>query len=137
MTTTVINLKGRIHDYGPRLEHAPTGLVYVGRTMTGIRAGGWNLPKHPLANPHTLRQAGTPAAAVSAYARHLADHQGLLRLVPALNGRTLACWCTPAPCHAHVLARLADAPLEEHQALLERFVADPWTALPAESRTPV
>lgn len=34
MTTTVINLKGRIRDFGPRLEFAPSDVVYIGRRWT-------------------------------------------------------------------------------------------------------
>ena len=30
MTTRVINVRGRIHEYGPRLELAPKDIVYVG-----------------------------------------------------------------------------------------------------------
>ncbi|MFM9694530.1 DUF4326 domain-containing protein [Streptomyces europaeiscabiei] len=116
MTTIVINLKGRIHDYGPTLEHAPTGLVYVGRTMTGVRAGGWNLQKHPLANPYTLREYGTPEAAVAAYIRHLLDRPDLLDQAAALRGKVLACWCTPAICHAHAVAMYADNPSRDRLA---------------------
>jgi len=108
VTTTVISLKGRIHDYGPTLEHAPAGLVYVGRTMTGVRAGGWNLPKHPLHNPYTLRQYGTPEAAVAAYIRHLVDRPELLDQARELRGKVLACWCAPDICHANAIAWYAN-----------------------------
>jgi hypothetical protein len=29
--------------------------------------------------------------------------------LPELRGKTLACWCTPKPCHADVLSRLANS----------------------------
>jgi hypothetical protein len=29
--------------------------------------------------------------------------------VPALRGHRLGCWCVPLPCHAEVLAEIADA----------------------------
>jgi hypothetical protein len=29
--------------------------------------------------------------------------------VPALRGKTLACWCVPELCHGDILAELADA----------------------------
>ncbi|MFG2473535.1 DUF4326 domain-containing protein [Streptomyces fagopyri] len=105
MTTTVINLKGHKAEFGPRLEHAPTDLVYVGRRMT---MGGWNLPAHPLANPHTLKAHGTPEAAVAAYIRHLLNRPDLLDQAAALEGKALACWCTPAICHAHAIGMYAD-----------------------------
>ncbi|MDQ1072358.1 DUF4326 domain-containing protein [Streptomyces canus] len=31
MHTRMVNVRGRIHEYGPRLEHAPADLVQVGR----------------------------------------------------------------------------------------------------------
>ncbi|GKQ35815.1 DUF4326 domain-containing protein [Streptomyces sp. A012304] len=120
MTTIVINLKGRTHDYGPRLEHAPNGLVYVGRRFT---MGGWNLEAHPLANPYALKEYGTPEAAVAAYIRYLLDRPELLDQAATLKGRVLACWCTPAICHAHAIAMYADNPsrgrLAEYAADLE------------------
>jgi len=126
VTTTVINLKGRIREYGPTLDRAPTGLVYVGRTMTGVRAGGWNLQKHPLANPYTLKEYGTSEAAVAAYIGHLLDHPELLDQAAALKGRVLACWCTPAICHAHALAIYADNPSRDR---LVSYAADlKWAA---------
>ena len=33
----------------------------------------------------------------------------LLALLPDLRGRRLGCWCAPLPCHAMVIAELADA----------------------------
>jgi uncharacterized protein DUF4326 len=107
VTTTVISLKGRIHEYGPRLENAPEGVVYVGRRW---RMGGWNLPAHPLANPYKLKDYGTPEALVAAYCRHLLDRPGLLDQAAALRGRALACWCNPNPCHAWAVAWYANDP---------------------------
>lgn len=121
--TIIVNLKGRIHDYGPRLEHAPKGLVYVGREMKGVRAGGWNLSASPLANPFSVKALGSREAAVAAYARHLLDEPRLLARVALLRGSVLACWCAPEPCHADVLARLADAERGEYEALLESLAA--------------
>ena len=51
VTTVVINLKGRIHQYGSALEYAPDDLVYVGRAMS---RGGWRIPGSPLHNPFTV-----------------------------------------------------------------------------------
>src|SRR3954464_5276740 len=105
MSTVVISLKGRIREYGPRLEHAPENLVYVGRAWT---LGGWDLPGHVLANPYTLRRCGSPEAAVAAYIGHLLRNPRLFALAVELRGRTLACWCAPRLCHAHAVAWAAD-----------------------------
>lgn len=112
MPTTVINLKGHLHDFGPRLEHAPASLVYVGRRWT---LGHWDLPRHPLANPFaydtaTRKRDGTRAEVMERYRAHLLAHPELLAQVRALRGRTLACWCAPELCHGDILAELADAP---------------------------
>ena len=122
MTTKVISLKGRIHEYGPTLEHAPQGLAYVGRRWT---MGGWNLPAHTLANPFTLSRHGTPEAAVAAYIRHLIDRPELLDQAAALRGKVLACWCAPNLCHAHAIAWYADGVSRE---LLAERAADLETA---------
>lgn len=123
MATTVISLKGRIHEYGPRLERRPSGLVYVGRRMAPRKRGNWDLAAHPLANPYTAKALGSNEAAVAAYCRHLLDEPGLLHRVPLLRGSVLACWCAPEPCHAGVLARLAEADRGECPALLEMLAA--------------
>ncbi|MFJ9632616.1 DUF4326 domain-containing protein [Streptomyces sp. NPDC101175] len=111
MTTRVINVRGRIHDFGPRLEFAPEAIVYVGRRWT---LGGWDLPRHPLYNPFAYdtparRRDGTRAEVMAKYRAYLLARPDLLALVPELRDRTLACWCAPLLCHAEVLADLADA----------------------------
>lgn len=105
MTTTVISIKGRKAEFGPRLEHAPADLIYVGRAQT---MGGWRLSAHPLANPFSLKEYGTPESAVAAYIRHLLDRPTLLAVAAQLRGRTLGCWCAPQLCHAHAIAWYAD-----------------------------
>lgn len=104
-TTTVINLRGRLADFGPRLDRAPAELLYVGRRAF---VGGWQLKASPWANPFPVTTS--PEEAVRRYAWRLRHHAALLRHVGELRGRTLACWCVPLPCHARLLALLADAP---------------------------
>lgn len=111
MSTTVINLKGHLHEYGPRLENAPDDLVYIGRRWT---MGHWDLPQHPLYNPFqpdtaTKRRDGTREEVMARYREYLEARPELLAQVPALRGKTLACWCAPELCHGHVLAEIADA----------------------------
>lgn len=141
MTTTVINLKkgpdghSRIREYGPRLEYAPKQLVYVGREMKGVRAGGWNLSASTLNNPYSVKALGSNEAAVAAYCRYLLEETSRLGRVPLLRGSTLACWCAPELCHAHVLAVLAERPRAEYQMWLEEFAADPGKVLPMREGT--
>ncbi|MGW5652062.1 DUF4326 domain-containing protein [Streptomyces humi] len=112
MSTRVMSVRGRIHEFGPRLEHAPADVVYVGRRWT---MGGWDLPHHPLRNPFAYdipkkKRDGTRAEVMAMYRAYLLERPELLELVADLRGRTLACWCAPEPCHADVLAELADLP---------------------------
>ncbi|MFF8972657.1 DUF4326 domain-containing protein [Streptomyces sp. NPDC014995] len=111
MTTRVISLRGRIHEFGPRLRDAPEDVVYVGRRWT---LGGWDLPGHPLSNPFApdtpaKKRDGTRAEVMARYRARLLERPELLELVPGLRGKTLACWCAPELCHADVLAELAEA----------------------------
>ncbi|MER7756054.1 DUF4326 domain-containing protein [Kitasatospora sp. NPDC097643] len=102
--TTVVNLKGHRDDPGY------ADVVYVGRPM---HRGGWHLPGSP---PHCPYRPGpdlTREQMLVKYRAHLLAHPDLLALVPPLRGHRLGCWCAPLPCHADVLADLADHGWEE------------------------
>lgn len=107
--TSQVCLKGKIHEFGPRLEWAPD-IEYVGRRCT---MGGWRLPGSPFANPFRVQEAGGAQAAVELYRRHLLAHPELLALARTeLKGKRLGCFCraaSPQLCHAGFLAVLADA----------------------------
>lgn len=67
--------------------------------------------KTPWGNPFVVGRHGTRAQVIARYRRHLwqrirAREIDLAELA-ALDGRDLACWCHPKPCHAAVLARAA------------------------------
>jgi hypothetical protein len=87
------------------LRHEPLGdAVYVGRAM----------PRHGLtgsafANPYRVGQDGTCAEVIEKYRHWIVRQPLLLASLHELRGRRLACWCSPEPCHADVLAELADA----------------------------
>lgn len=98
--TTVVNMKGHRDDP----DYAD--VVYVGRAM---RRGGWDLDASPLASPFRPGRDGTREAVIEKYRTHLLSRPDLLDLLPALRGRRLGCWCVPQPCHAQVIAELADA----------------------------
>jgi hypothetical protein len=98
--TSVVNLKGHRDDPGF------ADVVYVGRAM---HRGGWHLAGSPLANPFRLGRDGSRAEVVERYRDYLLSRPDLLALLPELRGRRLGCWCAPEPCHANVIAALADA----------------------------
>jgi hypothetical protein len=115
--TTVVDL------HGHRDDPAYADVVYVGRPMF---QGGWRLYGHPLANPFRVPAGSDPARSVTRYRTWLDERPELLaKHLPALRGRRLGCWCPPdQPCHARVLAELADAlphpaPTPEHQTEIQ------------------
>lgn len=74
--------------------------VYIGRRCT---MGGWNLPQSKWANPCSVASAGSVAAAVAAFRRHLVASPALTSALAELSGKILGCWCKPGPCHGDVL----------------------------------
>ncbi|MEV7778415.1 DUF4326 domain-containing protein [Kitasatospora sp. NPDC088351] len=97
--TTVVNLKGHRDD--PDFAD----VLYVGRPM---HRGGWHLPGSPLYCPYRPGPDCTREEMTARYRAYLLARPDLLALVPALRGHRLGCWCVPLPCHAQVLADLAD-----------------------------
>ncbi|GAB1646335.1 DUF4326 domain-containing protein [Krasilnikovia sp. MM14-A1259] len=97
--TTAVNLKGH------RGDPAYADVVYVGRAMY---RGGWRLAASPLASPYRPGPDGTRKQVVEKYREYLLSRADLLALLPGLRGRRLGCWCVPEPCHAQVIAELAD-----------------------------
>lgn len=99
--TTVVNMRGHRDD--PEFAD----VVYVGRAM---HMGGWRLAASPFANPFRVGKHGQDAAeVVERYRAWLDEQPELLARLAELRGRRLGCWCHPEPCHAHVLAELANA----------------------------
>lgn len=87
------------------LRHDELGdAVYVGRANP--RRG---LAESIFANPYRVAVDGTREQVIQKYLRHILGRQEFLLRLPELRGRRLACWCSPEPCHADVLAELVDA----------------------------
>lgn len=88
------------HSVGTRVINIKSGEpfdVYIGRTMGGryahLRNVGWGNP---------FQGAG----AIERYEAHVRSRPDLMRRLPELRGKTLACWCKPAACHGDVLVKL-------------------------------
>lgn len=58
-------------------------------------------------NPY---RTGSRASRIRRYRRYLTHNIALLRDLHTLRGKRLGCTCAPKPCHAHVLATLANLP---------------------------
>jgi hypothetical protein len=102
--------------------------VYIGHRCT---RGGHNFREDsPWANPWApALHAGliTRREACEQYLIHVLSSPELMRKLPELRGKILACWCAPKLCHGHVLLRLAgDSPkAEAPRGLIEDVPTDP------------
>lgn len=76
-------------------NNPPTPYVYVGRPSK------WG-------NPYSTPENGTRTEVIKKYEAWLNTRKDLLAALPELKGKNLACWCSPFPCHADVLIRLAN-----------------------------
>lgn len=87
------------------LRHHELGdAVYVGRANP--RRG---LAGSAFGNPYQVGRDGTREQVIEIYRQWLLDQPALLDRLYELRGRRLACWCSPAACHADVLTELVDA----------------------------
>ena len=85
-------------------------IVYIGRRFT---RGGYDLPKSPWQNPYSVKRYGRKRA-VALYREHILNSSPtLLSRLDELEGKILACWCTPGElCHGDVLLELLEARTE-------------------------
>ena len=44
------------------------------------------------------------------YVFYILENDRLLNELGTLNNKTLACWCSPSPCHGNILIYLAERP---------------------------
>jgi hypothetical protein len=51
---------------------------------------------------------GTRAEVIAKYREWITTQPHLVRDLPTLKGKRLGCWCSPRPCHADVIAELAN-----------------------------
>jgi hypothetical protein len=78
----------------------PPGSVIVTRPPKG--RGTWG-------NPFKVPEDGTQAEVVAMFESWIQAQPHLLARLPELRGKQLGCWCKlDQPCHADVLARLAN-----------------------------
>jgi hypothetical protein len=98
----VVNLHGRRGDpqYDPDLN---AGVIYLGRNQ--FWGPGRLLRAHPLANNYPVKKYGLDLA-LRLYRIGLLARPDLDEQLALLRGKTLACWCHPAPCHCHLVAEL-------------------------------
>jgi len=88
------------------LTHKPRPAfdVYIGRAQF---CGKEFFEPSPWANPFSSKKFGWQQA-IRRYEERLLNTPELLERLPELEGKVLACWCAPRPCHGHVLLRLIE-----------------------------
>lgn len=62
-------------------------------------------------NPFHIGVDGTRREVIAKYRAMVLSRPDMVARLPELRGKTLGCWCKPKPCHADVLAELADSEL--------------------------
>jgi hypothetical protein len=74
------------------------------------RTTRWGNPFTHEASKKTRAQVVVPTRgeAIARYEEWLRAQPDLMAELPTLRGKVLGCWCSPLPCHADVLARLAN-----------------------------
>ena len=98
--TTVVNLKGRVHENEGR---RPAGGGDIGRH---VRRGGWALDASEWRNRFGPKD-GTPEERVGSFLTWLhctEEGVALGARVGEARGEALGCWCVPDLCHGDVLA---------------------------------
>lgn len=89
-TTRVVNVRKEPYD------------VYIGRAHSGLglEEGIWH-------NPFKIGADGDREEVIQKFETYLTqDRPDLIKRLPELEGKTLACWCKPEACHGDVLVRL-------------------------------
>jgi hypothetical protein len=77
--------------------------VYVGRGSI------WGNPFTHGASKFATIKVATREEAIDRYAAWILTQPALLARLPELRAKRLGCHCAPLPCHAEILARMANA----------------------------
>ncbi len=94
-------LKGTKKTLGASLENIPENMIYIGKEM---HTGGWNLQASKWANTYSINNFGRDLA-MDNYKKDILNNPELYNL-DELKNKTLACWCSPEPCHGDILIEL-------------------------------
>lgn len=76
--------------------------IYIGRPSD------WGNPFSHRDGTLAQFKVGTREEAVEAYREWILTKPELLKRLPELKGKILACWCKPLACHGDILVELAD-----------------------------
>lgn len=78
--------------------------IYIGRGSI------WGNPftSKPLESTKAKHQASSKEEAIRMFKRMLVDRKDLVKEIPNLKGKVLACYCKPHACHGDVLSAIAE-----------------------------
>ncbi|RXZ78319.1 DUF4326 domain-containing protein [Paenibacillaceae bacterium] len=91
MKTTVVNK-----------DHKVPYDIYIGRGSM------WGNPFSHMKNTKAEFKVGTREEAIECFKKWIVNQKDLLLNLKDLKGKVLCCYCSPAACHGHVLAEMAD-----------------------------
>lgn len=92
-----------IRVYNKHYESPKEPSVYIGRPSK------WGNPFSHLKNTKAEFKVADREEAVSEYKHYILNNKALLEDLHELKGKSLVCWCKPAPCHGDILLELANA----------------------------
>jgi hypothetical protein len=95
--TTVVKLKKRRGIVVTKYD------VYIGRACN---RGGWDLQESKWHNPFRITKDCSRQQCIAKYRNYIVNNKKLMSELRELDGKTLACWCSPSPCHGDVLIEL-------------------------------
>ena len=80
-------------------------------------------------NPFKIDSEKDRLTVIWKYAFYLLENERLLSDIESLKNKTLACWCSPDPCHGNILIYLAERPeivkkYKEGQITARRIASD-------------
>ena len=88
----------------------------------GLKPSKWQ-------NPFKRPSGAPPGSTLAQYEQYVLSQPQLMQSLHELEGKVLACWCKPNPCHGDVLRRLVAA---QNMDPFEIALADQNTALDEE-----
>ncbi len=87
-----------LHHFNGDIKNIKEPVIYIGR------GGAWG-------NPHKIGAHKTRDDVISKHREELAnDLYRIAAVRKELKGKSLACYCAPAPCHGDILMQVANAP---------------------------
>jgi len=80
-------------------EPPASNFLYVGREYGGFKESIFH-------NPYVISGQLNRQDVLDKYELHIKNRADLYARLPLIKNKILGCWCSPQPCHAHILIRL-------------------------------